>query len=166
MPRHRGIEISEEALPGIGVRDDFITEKGRRVGVISFRDGHRDLLIYKKNDPDSCSETVSLTASEADALAEYLGTRRVVEHLASISEQVESLESRKVPISDSSPLVGKTLGEVGIRHATGAAVVAVWRGGELTASPMPDFVIEPGDDFIVIGTDEAQTAALKLIRGE
>lgn len=97
MPQNRPIEISEEALPGIGVRDDFLTEKNRRVGVIAYRDGRRDLLIYAKGDPDSRSETVSLTEAEADTLAEFLGTRRVIERLASISEQVDSPKNCEYP---------------------------------------------------------------------
>ncbi|WP_350257702.1 cation:proton antiporter regulatory subunit [Scrofimicrobium sp. R131] len=159
------IEINQEALPGIGLRDDFVTERGRRVGVISHRDGRRDLLVYAREDPDSCSETLTLSADEADALAELLGTRRVVERLASISEQVESLQSASVTVAQDSVLVGKTLNEVRVRARTGAAIVAVWRHQLVTVSPPSDFSIQAGDKFILIGTAEALGAAEHLFNG-
>ncbi len=166
MPQNRPIEISEEALPGIGVRDDFLTEKNRRVGVISYRDGRRDLLIYAKGDPDSCSETVSLTEAEADTLAEFLGTRRVIERLASISEQVDSLKTVNIPILPGTPFIGLTLGDAQIRNRTSASVVAVWRRGQIVASPHQDFQLKMGDELITIGTEESLLAATALLNGE
>src|SRR5690348_17050921 len=58
------IRVEEAELPGIGVRHDFLTHKGRRVGVIAHRSGTRDLLVYDSRDPDSCSETLALTHEE------------------------------------------------------------------------------------------------------
>lgn len=167
MPKnYRGpIEISEEELPGIGVRDDFLTEKNRRVGVITYRDGRRELLVYAKGDPDSCSETVSLTSEEADILAEYLGTRRVVERLSKVSEQVESIQTSSITVLPGSPLVGVTLGEAQIRAKTGASVVAVKRGSHMTASPSADFRIRLSDEFITVGTAESIVAATEVVNG-
>lgn len=55
------LQISEAALPGIGLRDDFLTSKGRRIGVISHRNGQRDLLVYGHDDPDACADTITLS---------------------------------------------------------------------------------------------------------
>lgn len=165
MPHRDAIHIEEEELPGIGMRDDFMTGKGRRVGVISHRDGHRDLLIYKKNDPDCVSETISLTEGEADILAEYLGTRRVVERLSRVTESIDSLRSEKMTVRRGDPIDGLTIAEADVRPQTGAAIMAVWRGGEVTASPLPDFRVQNGDNLVVIGTDEALAVARKLING-
>ena len=41
-----GIEVEEVALPGIGLRHDFQTRHGRRVGVVSHLTGKRELLVY------------------------------------------------------------------------------------------------------------------------
>ncbi len=46
------MEIEETKLPGIGLRHDFVTHAGRRLGVVSHRDGERDLVVYDPADPD------------------------------------------------------------------------------------------------------------------
>lgn len=166
MPHRDGIRIEEEELPGIGMRDDFMTARGRRVGVLTHRDGHRDLLVYKKGDPDSVSETVSLTESEADILAEYLGTRLVVQRLSRVTDQIEDLDSDRVTVPKGSPVSGMTLGDMNVRRLTGASIVAIWRDKEVEASPMPDFVVKPGDALILIGSQEAIGKAKALVNGE
>ncbi len=165
MPHRDGIHIEEEELPGIGLRDDFLTEKGRRVGVITFRDGHRELLVYKKGDPDSVSETVTLTESEADILAEYLGTRLVVQRLSRITDQVARLGSEAVEVRRGDYIEGMTLAQANVRGNTGVPIVAVWRGDEVTPSPEPDFRVHVGDQLVVVGTDEAIEAARAYIAG-
>lgn len=165
MPHQDGIYIEEQELPGIGMRDDFMTGKGRRVGVITHRDGHRDLLVYKKGDPDSVSETVSLTEGEADILAEYLGTRRVVQRLSRVTDAIDSLDSVKITVEHGSPVAGKTLGEAKVRTLTGASIVAIWRNKEVTASPKIDFKLEVGDRLIVIGTQDSIVAARAIVNG-
>lgn len=165
MPHRDGIHIEEEELPGIGMRDDFMTRKGRRVGVITLRNGTRELLVYKKGDPDAVSETVTLTESEADILAEYLGTRLVVERLSRVTEQIDGLDSDKITIRRGAPAAGRTLEQMDVKRKTGAAIVAIWRDKEVEASPMPDFVLHSGDSLILIGTDEAIASAKKVING-
>ena len=165
MPHRDGIHIEEEELPGVGMRDDFLTQKGRRVGVITRRNGERELLIYARRDPDSVSETVNLTESEADILAEYLGTRKVIQRLSRVVDAVDDLDATKIVVGAGSPAAGKTLEESNIKQDTGASVVAVWRHGEVIASPTLDFRIQRGDTLIVIGTSEALAAARALVNG-
>src|SRR2546422_4885436 len=86
-----GVEVEEVRLPGVGLRHDFQTRSGRRVGVVSHRTGRRDLVIYDTRDPDACSEVVKLATEEADVLAELLGAPRIVERLASMRDQVAEL---------------------------------------------------------------------------
>ena len=40
------VDVIETKLPGIGVRHDFLTDGGRRVGVVSHRNGSRDLVVF------------------------------------------------------------------------------------------------------------------------
>ncbi|WP_164996637.1 cation:proton antiporter regulatory subunit [Actinomyces minihominis] len=165
MPHNDGIYIEESELPGIGLRDDFLTSKGLRVGVITHRDGHRDLLVYKKGDPDSVSETISLTEGEADTLAEYLGTRRVVQRLSRLTDAIDDLEAVKVKVNAGDYMANKTLGEGTIRTDTGASIVAVWHNKEVTTSPMPDYVIRPGDILVLVGSEASIAAAREIING-
>ena len=51
-------------LPGVGDRRDFVTQAGDRIGVIAHRHGHRELLIYDRDDPDSCRTTVRLSEED------------------------------------------------------------------------------------------------------
>ncbi len=165
MPHRDAIRIEEEELPGIGMRDDFVTENGRRVGVITYRDGHRDLLIYAAGDTDAVSETVSLTETEADILAEYLGTRRVIERLSHVTDQIDSLDSEKIHVRKGDPMDGLTLEEVNVKGNTGASIVAVWRDNNVTASPKAGFRVLGGDTLVVIGTEDSLQAAKRLING-
>ena len=60
------VEIEQTALPGIGLRHEFTTRSGRRIGIVSHRTGRRDLVIYDPDDPDRACETVKLNDEEAD----------------------------------------------------------------------------------------------------
>lgn len=165
MSGEDSIEINESPLPGIGLRDDFVTAAGRRVGVVSHRTGQRDLVIYDERDPDACAATIPLTPGEADAVAEFLGTRRVVERLSQLSEQVESLRTSKLNIAPGSHFDGAALGDTKVRTRTGASIVAVLRGQEAIASPMPTFTLYGGDQLIVVGTEDALLAVTEILEG-
>lgn len=149
------VEITETKLPGIGMRHDFMTEGGRRVGVVSHRNGQRDLVVYSKDDPDSCSQVLQLSAVEADALAQVLGSGRIVEKLATLSEQISSLATGKVRIAHGSRYDGRNLGATKARTRTGSSIVALMRDQEVIASPGPDVPLHGGDTLVVVGTPDA-----------
>ncbi|MGJ0203070.1 potassium transporter TrkA [Leucobacter sp. gxy201] len=152
--------MSESPLPGIGIRDDFLTATGRRVGVISHRNGRRDLLVYAEDDPDACAQTISLSAGEADTLAEFLGTKRVIERLSALSDQVDGIATEKFEIERGAKYDGAALGAMQVRSRTGASIVAVLRHGDAIPSPTPAFVLQGDDRIITVGTSEA----LALVR--
>lgn len=160
-----GLEVEEVRLPGVGVRRDFLTRSGRRLGVISHRSGQHDLLVYDLRDPDSCSEVVKLTTEEADALAELLGAPRLVEHLASMRDEVAGLLVEQLPIAPGSAYAGRTLADTQARTRTGASVVAVLRGQRMVASPPPSFQFEAGDMLVVVGTQEGIEAVARILEG-
>jgi CPA2 family monovalent cation:H+ antiporter-2 len=54
-----------------------------------------------------------------------------------------------------SPLAGCRIAESSIRERTGATVVGVLRGNDITVNPDAAFRIEPGDNIAVIGADDA-----------
>ncbi len=143
------MEVERTALPGIGLRHTFITERGRRVAVVSHRTGRRDLVIYSAEDPDTAAVTVTMSPAEADGLAELLATARVVERLAELERQVDGLLSEQIPIADGSPYSGRTLGDTRARTRTGASIVAVVR--------------DPGDVVVVIGSADATAAVAALL---
>ncbi|HEY7487372.1 MAG TPA: cation:proton antiporter regulatory subunit [Streptosporangiaceae bacterium] len=152
------MDVERTALPGIGLRHVFTTAQGRRIGVISHRTGRRDLAVYDVEDSDACVVTVTLTTEEANALAELLGTARIIEHLAELHRQVEGLRTEQIPIAAGSRYDGAALGDTRARTRTGASIVAVVRGGEVIVSPRPDFVFASGDVVVVVGTAEGTAA--------
>lgn len=145
------------------MRHDFVTASGRRVGVVSHRSGRRDLLLYDRDDPDACDETIALTTEEADALAEVLGSPRVVQRLASIHEQVTALITSQLRVPAGSRFDGRPLGETRARTRTGVSIVAVVRRGETVPSPRPEFRFTGGDTLIVVGTTEGIAALAEIL---
>jgi TrkA domain protein len=93
------MEIQETTLPGVGLRQEFTTSAGRQLGVVSYRTGRRDLLLYDLDDPDACQEVIRLTPEEADALADLLGATRLSGRLAELHQQLEGLAISWLTIS-------------------------------------------------------------------
>jgi TrkA domain protein len=161
----KNLRVEETPLPGIGLRHDFETAAGRRVGVVSHRDGRRELVVYDARDPDACVAQVRLSTEEADALAEILGATRVIERLAALRQQVEGLVSEEVPVRPGSAYDGRPLGDTRARTRTGASIVAVIRGGDVIASPGPDFRFAGRDVVVVVGTADGTAAVADILAG-
>lgn len=157
------VRIEETPLPGIGVRHDFATASGRRLGVVSHRGGQRDVVLYDREDPDACSESVALTTEEADALAEVLGTPWLVQRLAAIHEQVAALVTSELRIPTGSRFDGVPLGATQARTRTGVSIVAVVRDGAAVPSPGPAFQFLGEDTLIVVGTSEGIAALAEIL---
>jgi TrkA domain protein len=157
------MEVFETPLPGIGVRHEFTTKSGERVGVVTRRDGRREVLLYDRWDPDSCRETVELTPEEAATMVELLGGSRVTERLEDLRLDVEGLSIQWVTIERGKGMDGKTIAEGQIRTRTGASVVAVIRGDTSIPGPGPDRQFEAGDVVLLMGSDHAVDAAERLL---
>lgn len=159
------VEIFETPLPGIGVRYDFDSEAGRRIGVLVHRDGRREMLVYREDDVDSCSETLRLSTTEAASLVELLGGTKITERLSDLRHEVQGLSIEWINVGTNSPLGGRTIGEGRIRTESGASVVAVLRGGESHPGPGPDFRFLTNDTALVIGSVEGVAKARRIISG-
>src|SRR3954452_22395316 len=72
------MDVERIDLPGIGTSHVVTTARGRRIGIVSHRTGRRDLVVYDKEDPDTSVVSLALNADEANAIAEYLGTARII----------------------------------------------------------------------------------------
>jgi TrkA domain protein len=145
-------DVSETKLPGIGIRYEFVTSDGRRVGVIHHRTGRRELLVFDERDPDVSREVIRLDEDDSRTLSEVLGGSRIVEELSELQQRVEGLAIDWLPISEGTPYVGRTIADTRARTRTGTSIVAVLRGESAHAAPGPDFVLTPGDTLLVVGT--------------
>lgn len=155
-------QIEEVPLPGIGVRFDFTTESGQRVGVVHHRGGRRELFIAPRDDPDTALMSLELTDDDAHTFAEVLGVSPVIEAMSQV-QQVEGLAMDWLPIEEDSPYASKTIGDGRIRTRTGVSVVAVIRGSEHFPSPGPDFVFQPDDTMVVVGTAKGIEAVKSIL---
>ncbi len=45
-------DVTEVRLPRVGVRHEFTTAEGERIGVLSHRNGRREIVVYDRDDPD------------------------------------------------------------------------------------------------------------------
>lgn len=149
-------KIQETPLPGVGVRYEFATENGDRLGVITYRTGRRELLVYDRRDPDACSDVIRLTDDDARALTELLGGSQVAQRSSAEAYRAEGFTIDWTPVAIASACAGQTLGQaLQPVQGSGAAVVAIVRGGRTIPSPGPDFVLGIGDTAVVIGSPEA-----------
>jgi TrkA domain protein len=145
-------DVDETQLPGMGVRYDFTTEVGERVGVLVHRTGRRDVFLYSADDPDECRATITLRPDDARTLAELLGATRVAEHLAAVQQQVAGLTLEWITVSPASAWAGLSLQEAAIHTETGVSVVALLNGDDVTAAPGADDVLVAGAQVVAIGT--------------
>ena len=145
-------EVSETQLPGVGVRHEFETESGERVGVVVHRDGRRELLVYGTDDPDACRSLLELTANDTRTVAELLGASQVGEAVAAVQQDIAGLAIEWFTLAASSPAIGSSIRHGEYRTRTGASVVAVIRGEQSVPAPDPEFVFAEGDVAVAVGT--------------
>lgn len=159
--------IEETQLPGVGLRHEFTTRAGDRIGVITHRTGRRELLVYDRADPDSCRDVIRLDEDEGHALAEVLGGSHVAENLGHMLQQsVEGLTIDWLPVDESWQSSGWTVAETDLRARTGVSIVAAIRGEETVPAPGPDFRIHAGDTLVVVGTPEGIREAVSSLQGQ
>lgn len=157
--------IKETSLPGVGVQKEFITEKGRRMGVVHHHSGRLEMFVCSREDPDAATLTVRLDDDDAQALGEALGVPQVFTSEEPPKYEVEGLVFEWIEVEEGSAADGKTIGDLKIRTLTGSSVVAVLRPEESTPSPGPDFGLEVGDTLVVAGTLDGIEAVSSLVRG-
>ncbi len=64
--------------------------------------------------------------------------------------------------SDGDALLGRTIGDLGVRRETGASVLAVVRGEKVIPNPGAGLLLEPGDAVGILGTPEQRAAFREL----
>jgi TrkA domain protein len=155
--------IQQTPLPGVGVRYDFTTEDGLRLGVVHHHTGRRQLFLCPADDPDSARVSLDLTEDESHALIDVLGGSQIVETLTVLRQEVEGLVIDWLALDAGSPYAGKTIGDGRMRTRTGASVVAVLRGSEAHPAPGPEFRLLPRDTLVVVGTAQGIGALTNLL---
>lgn len=146
------VKIEETQLPGVGVRYEFRTSDGERVGVVHHRGGRREVFVCRADEPDTVAMSLDLSDEEAHTLGEMMGIATVVEKLADLQQSVEGLAIDWLGVDPGTPYAGRTIGDARIRTRTGVSVVAVIRDTTPFPAPGPEFHVEAGDTLVVVGT--------------
>jgi TrkA domain protein len=158
-------QVEQTPVPGVGVRYDFATREGHRLGVVHQAEGRKELHVGRAADPSSPPVCVGLTDDEVHTLVEVLGGARVTESLARLREYVEGIAIEWLQVGAGSPVAEHSLAGAGIRSRSGVSVVAVLRGEVTHPAPGPEFRIEAGDTLVVVGTPPGLAAAADIVRG-
>ena len=156
------MNVEVTPLPGIGVRQDFAIRSGRRIGVISYRDGKFELILSKQDDPDATAASIPLAPEEAGTLAGLLGAPQLVTQLAKQHRDITGITTRQLLVT---AFANRTLGDTALRTRTGASIVAVVRAGVAHPSPGPDFLFDNGDLAVVVGTADGLDTAAEILTG-
>lgn len=162
--RLSGPSVQETRLPGIGIRYEFVTQKGERLGVVHHRTGRRELVVYEVEDPDCVALGIELDESDSRTLAEVLGGAKVAEHLTKLQQSVEGLAMDQLILTAGSPFAGRSISDTGARTRTGTSIVAVLRRDQAFPAPAPDFRLEPGDNLVVVGTPDGLQGLSRILR--
>ncbi len=160
------VRVERTPLPGVGLRLDFVTEDGRRVGVIHRQTGGLELFIGHADDPDLTAASVELTASEAATLTELFGGSVFSHELSHLQEAAAGIAVDWLPIEAGTRFVDRPLGDTRLRTRTGVSVVAVIRDGIAIPSPTPAFVLTAGDVVVAVGTVSGLADAGDILRSE
>ncbi|UQX12393.1 cation:proton antiporter regulatory subunit [Candidatus Mycobacterium methanotrophicum] len=157
------MDVKEVLLPSIGVRYEFTSRHGERIGIIARRGGEFEVVIYGRDDPDQARPVFRLTDAEADAVAQILGAPRIAERFRELTSDVPGIDSGQVRVDPGSPLVGQPLGATRARTRTGASIVAIVRNNQVLQSPGPAETLRAHDVLVVIGTEQGIAAVEQII---
>ncbi len=158
------VRVEHIELPGIGFRNDLVTKSGRHIGIITYRDGSREVVLYEPDDPDTAIESVTVTQPEADALAELLGQTTLIGQIEDLHTGTIGLFTEHLLMPIDSRYLDKPLGETKARTKTGVSIVAILRGEAVIPSPTPDEVLITGDRLVAVGTRAGLDALETLLQ--
>ncbi len=156
-------EIHEVKLPGVGIRYEFETSEGKRIGVITHRTGSREIYVSRPDDPDEMARVLRLLPDDARTLADLLGATRIAQQLADLQQRIEGLVIDWLPLREDSTYAGRTIGDAQIRSRTGVSVVAIVRGDDAIPAPGPDERVLGRDYLVVVGTPRGVEKLVELL---
>ncbi|HEY2644745.1 MAG TPA: TrkA C-terminal domain-containing protein [Galbitalea sp.] len=159
------VDVKRVKLPGVGVLHTFVTDGGGKVGVITHRSGHSDLITFADAEDGSNGTKVALRLDddEAHTLAELLGGTRITESLTNL-DSIPGLTIDWFHVDYDDYIAGKPLGDLATKGVVGVTVVAVVRGESANPAPDENFKVFPGDTLVAAGSPEKVAKAFTYYR--
>ncbi|GIP32221.1 cation:proton antiporter regulatory subunit [Paenibacillus sp. J2TS4] len=159
------MNIREVDLPGIGRKFELKTRSDYSMVIVIHDNGLREIYHFGENDPEECVSNISLEDDEARQMAAIIGGMSYKpKALEEIELSLEDLIIEWFKIEPHAACVGKTIGELTIRQATGAIIIAVIDKAEQTKiiNPGPQHKLAAHCTLVVAG-ERQQLKKLKTI---
>ena len=160
------VDVRRVKLPGVGVLHTFVTDDGGKVGVITHRSGHSDLITFSDARRRRRRHQGLAAAQRRRGAHPRRAARRHADHRvahrarpdprASASTGSRSTTTTTSPASSSA--------RPPTADCVGLTVVAVVRGDSANPAPAPDFKVFPGDTLVVAGSPEKVAKAFTFFR--
>ncbi|WP_439026837.1 cation:proton antiporter regulatory subunit [Haloarchaeobius sp. DT45] len=120
--------------------------------------------MFWRDDSEADSEELfTTTEREAQKLAEIFDGTFFEPVDDDLDDALSDARIKWVSIPGGSPVVGKTIGEVGVRTQTGVSILAVERGEQTIPNPAPGTEMLAEDVLVVVGTVDAHDAFAELL---
>jgi len=145
--------IREVDLPGIGRKFEVTTRSGEKLVIVIHDDGKRELYMFPDPEAEESTGMVTLDDREARQIAGIIG---------GLSYAPRALESVELALSDlviewyrverNSPVIGSTIGDLGVRKRTGASIIAIVEPSHhKIINPGPETPLQAGATLVVVG---------------
>lgn len=146
------MQVKMADLPGVGKKISFETVEKHKIVIISHHSGKRDLYFFRDAEDDDADYFLTLTSEETREMgAQLLGAafQPVDDEKMLICQK--QLVMEWITLTPESPFVDKPISESRIRTHTGASVIAVMQGDDITVSPDITLVLRAGDTVMAAG---------------
>jgi CPA2 family monovalent cation:H+ antiporter-2 len=107
-----------------------------------------------------------ITVIRAESYGMLRGLSLSHERLSKLSDLFLKSTIEQLVITEESPAVQRTLGEMDLRKETGATVIAIARGDSVITNPGGDIVLQPNDVLVLWGAHQELAEAERRLRPE
>jgi TrkA domain protein len=160
------MRVYESEVPGVGRKFELELSGGTHVVVVVHHDGRCELFRRDGSDADG-EKILDLKGEQANRLGSILeGAYFESVDVDSLSVPLGEAIIEWVEVGPGSPVAGETLQQANVRSETGVSIIAIQRGEETVANPVPETTLEPGDLLVAVGTREEQAELVALVEGD
>ena len=143
--------VRESDLIGIGKKYQIETEAGDHMVVVIHDDGRRELYRYDQEESESKC-VMTLSDEESRQVAGIIGGLSYKpKALETIELELDDLSIEWIKVSQHSPALGKSIGDLEVRKRTGASIIAAIKEGDSVINPGPDYVMSADTTIVVAG---------------